>query len=292
MAELSVVIVNRNGREFLPGCLESLRDCGRGRDWETIVVDNASEDGSPDIVAKRFPEVRLLPAGGNLGFGRANNLALMKTRAPWVLFLNPDTKVFEGAIDSLLAVLRNRPEAGACGPRLIQGDGTYQVSFGGQVGFFREVWQKWVLNPYYQKRLGRARRTRAVGWASGACLLARREAVDQAGRFDEEFFLYFEDIDLCRRMALRGWRTLFVPEARVSHEGGAATRQFAPSRYEYRRSQLLYYEKHNGPVARLLLRTYLGLNFFFLGLRLSRTGEGRDRLAALRSLLRKPEARP
>ena len=292
MAELTVVIVNRNGREYLPGCLESLRDCGRGRDWETIVVDNASEDGSPDIVAKRFPEVRLLPAGGNLGFGRANNLALTKTRVPWVLFLNPDTKVFEGAIDTLLAAMRSRPEAGACGPRLIQGDGTYQVSFGGRIGFLRELWQKGVLNPYYRKRLGRARRTRAVGWASGACLLTRREAVDQAGGFDEEFFLYFEDIDLCRRMALRGWRILFVSEARVSHEGGAATRQFAPSRYEYRRSQLLYYRKHNGPVARLLLRTYLRLNFFFLGFRLRRTGEGRDRLAALRSLLRKPEARP
>jgi N-acetylglucosaminyl-diphospho-decaprenol L-rhamnosyltransferase len=289
--ELAVIIVNRNGRIFLPRCLRSLRECGRGRDWEIIVADNASDDGSAELMADSFPEVKLLPTGGNLGFAKANNMALGETRSPFILFLNPDTAVFEGAVECLLEVLRRNPETGACGPRLILGDHTNQVSFGGTVSFFRELFQKAVLNPYYKKRLEALRRPREVGWVSGACLLARREAVDQAGGFDEDFFLYFEDIDLCRRMALRGWRILFVPAARVFHEGGAATRRFAPSRYEYRKSQLLFYRKHNGPAAQRLLRAYLRMNFFFLGLRARRKGEGPESRASFKSLLDKPEAK-
>ncbi len=285
MSDLAVVIVNRNGRAFLPGCLESLREASRGRDWPVIVVDNASDDGSPELVAKSCPEVRLLRSGGNLGFARANNLAWRQMLAPFVLFLNPDTKIIDGAIDILLKEMRGREDSGICGPLLIREDGSFQVSFGRRVSFFRELAQKSFLNPYSRRRLGKFRKVKEVGWVSGACCLARREALEKVGGFDEDFFLYFEDIDLCARMRKRGWKTLFVPLAKVFHQGGAATRQFAPSRFEYRRSQLLFYAKHNSAASRRLLRAYLRLNFFVLGLRRRLKGERREGAPRYKELL-------
>jgi N-acetylglucosaminyl-diphospho-decaprenol L-rhamnosyltransferase len=286
MPELDVVIVNRNGQAFLPRCLDSLR--GRARAGRVIVVDNASTDGSAELVARDFPEVELVRAGDNLGFARANNLALARSRAPYVLLLNPDTVVLEGALDILLETLEGDPRAGACGPRLVREDGSFQVSFGGRVSFFREAIQKTLLNPYYAIRLGSMRRPRRVGWVSGACLLARRAALDEAGGFDEKFFLYFEDIDLCRRLTRRGWKVLFVPRARVFHLGGAATRVFSPSRYEYRRSQLLFYGKHASPLSRRLLRTFLRLSFLFRRLTRGRKSGG----PRFEDLLRGPGGRP
>lgn len=264
MPELSIIIVNRNGRPVIARCLESLREAGRGRDWQTVVVDNASDDGSPDFIARSYPEAKLLRTGGNLGFSRANNLAWRRTESPFLLFLNPDTAVIGGAIDILLEEMRRRPRAGACGPRLIRDDGTFQVSFGRRVTFFRELARKSFLNAVRSRRLATLRGVRETDWVSGACLLARREALEQAGGFDEAFFLYFEDIDLCVRMGARGWKTYLVPAAKVLHLGGAATSRFAASRYEYRRSQLLYYDRHASAASRFLLRAYLRLNFLFL----------------------------
>lgn len=287
MAELSIIIVNRNGRDYLGDCLGSVKAASRGRDWETVVVDNASDDGSPDMVKRELPDAKLVLNRENAGFARANNAAWRKARAPFILFLNPDTRIIGPAIDVLLGVLRERGEAGACGPLLARDDGSYQVSFGGRVGFFRELIQKSALNAYYRRRLRRERCLRDAAWVSGACLLARREALEQAGGFDEDFFLYFEDIDLCVRMKDRGWKVLFVPQAEVVHLGGGATSAFAPSRYEYRRSQLLYYRKHCSALSRALLRGYLRLSFAGLGLRRRLKGEGRAEGPAFSDLLKK-----
>jgi len=292
MPEVSVVIVSRDGRDSLARCLASVRECGRGRDWNVLVADNASTDGSPELCAEKFPEVRLLRTGANLGFARANNMALAETRVPFVLFLNPDTVLFPGAVDILLEAMRKEPKAAACGPLLVQEGSAFQVSFGRKVSFFRELVQKSVLNPYFKRRLKGSPRTREVGWLSAACLLARREAVEAVGGFDEGFFLYFEDIDLCVRMAAQGWRMLFLPEARVFHEGGAATKHFAPSRFEYRKSQIRFYRKHNSRASQRLLGLYLRSNLFFLGLRDRLKKGGGEEARRFRGLLKKPEAKP
>ncbi len=292
MPEVSVIIVNRDGRDSLARCLTSVREAARGRDWEVVVADNASTDRSPELCAEKFPEVRLLRTGANLGFARANNLALAESRAPFVLFLNPDTALFPGAVDTLLEGLRQDPKAAACGPLLVQEGNSYQVSFGRKVSFFGELVQKSVLNPYFKRRLKRSPRAREVGWLSAACLLARREAVEAIGGFDEGFFLYFEDIDLCARMADRGWRMIFLPEARVFHEGGAATKLFAPSRFEYRKSQVRFYRKHGSRTSRRLLGLYLRSHFFFLGLRDRLKKGGGEEARRFRELLKKPEAKP
>jgi len=292
MPELAVVIVNRNGKDALARCLESLRESAQGKDWEVIIADNASDDGSPEAVSRNFPKFRLLRTGGNLGFAKANNMAWKQTRSPFVLFLNPDTVVHPGSLELLVEGMKRDPQAGACGPLLLREGDKPQVSFGGRVSFFRELLQKSLLNPYYKRRLRSKCRPREVTWVSGACLLARREAVEQAAGFDENFFLYFEDIDLCVRMAARGWKVLFLPQVRVFHEGGAATRQFAPSRLEYRKSQLRFYKRHNSRASLRLLRSYLRLNFFLLGLKdIVRKNRNAD-LRRFRQLLKDPEAKP
>jgi len=292
MPELAVVIVNRNGKDALARCLESLRESAQGKDWEVIIADNASDDGSPEVVSRNFPKFKLLRTGGNLGFAKANNMAWKQTRSPFVLFLNPDTVVHPGSLELLVEGMTRDPQAGACGPLLLREGNKPQVSFGGRVGFFRELLQKSLLNPYYKRRLGSTCRPREVSWVSGACLLARREAIEQAAGFDEKYFLYFEDIDLCARMAARGWKILFIPQARVFHEGGAATRQFAPSRLEYRKSQLRFYKKHDSRASLRLLRSYLRLNFFLLGLKdIARKNRNAD-LRKFRQLLEDPEAKP
>jgi len=292
MPELAVIIVNRNGKDALARCLESLRESARGKDWEVIVADNASDDGSPDVVARSFPEFRLIRTGGNLGFARANNLAWTQARSSFVLFLNPDTAVYPGSLDLLVEEMKRDPKAGACGPLLVRKGDKPQVSFGGRVNFFRELLQKSLLNPWTKGRLRGKCRPREVTWVSGACLLARREALEEAAGFDEKFFLYFEDIDLCLRMGARGWKILFLPQARVFHEGGAATRQFAPSRLEYRKSQLRFYKKHNSRTSLRLLRTYLRLNFLLLGLKnIVKKNRNAD-LKRFRQLLHDPETRP
>jgi GT2 family glycosyltransferase len=264
--ELSVVIVNFNDRGHLSACLTSLQRAASSLSAEVILVDNHSGDGSPALLKADFPWVKLIESGENLGYPKANNIGLSRSRGEYCLFLNTDTVMPETALASLLSVIRERPEVGAIGPALVHEDGRFQVSFGGKPDFFSEIRQKLILNPFCRIRLRASRREREVGWLSGACLLARRKAVETAGSFDEGYFLYFEDIDLCLRLRARGFKLIFFPAVRVIHAGGAVTSASAwRSRLEYRRSQLRFYDEHNSRVSRRLLRLYLRWSVFALG---------------------------
>ncbi|MFZ2053460.1 MAG: glycosyltransferase family 2 protein [Candidatus Aminicenantales bacterium] len=284
--ELSVVVVNYNDRGHLTVCLSSLQKAVAGLSAEVILVDNRSEDGSPDLVRAAFPWVRLIENKENLGYPRANNIGFRQSRGEFCLFLNTDTVVPDSGLAALLSGIRGRPEAGAIGPALVHENGRFQVSFGRKVNFFSEIRQKLILNPFYRIVLRSSRKAREVGWLSGACLLVRREAVEAAGLFDADFFLYFEDIDLCRRIRERGFKLIFFPAVQVIHIGGAATstRRWR-SRLEYRRSQLLFYEKHNSRNSLRFLKLYLRWNVFVLGLIRSR--EDREERVRYRDGLRK-----
>ena len=243
---VSVILVNFNDRDRLSACLRSLR--GQEPVPEIIVVDNASDDGSLDLLAAEFPEVRRLALAENGGFGKANNAGVLAATGELLLFLNTDTVVPPGAVNALAGRLSSAPDAAAAGPALARPSGRFQVSFGRSVGLFGQSLQKFLLNPLHERTLPRSRKVRSVGWLSAACLLCRRSAFEAAGGFDEEFFLYFEDIDLCVRMRNAGGRLLFDPSVKVVHEGGATTAPRAEaSRFEYRRSQLLFYRKHRPP---------------------------------------------
>ena len=273
--ELSVVLVNYNDSSHLAGCLSSLQKAISGLSAEVILVDNHSEDGSPGLVRTAFPWVRLIENEENLGYPTANNIGFRQSRGEFCLFLNTDTVMPETGLVALLSGIRSRREAGAIGPALVRKNGLFQVSFGRRVSFFSEIRQKFVFNPFYRFALRLSRKAREVGWLSGACLLARRNAVEAAGLFDENFFLFFEDIDLCQRIRERGFKLIFFPAVRVVHIGGAATsaRRWR-SRLEYRRSQLRFYDKHNSRNSLRFLKLYLRWNVFVLGLIRSRKDRG------------------
>jgi GT2 family glycosyltransferase len=286
--ELSVVLVNYNDLCHLKECLSSLTDTVEDIPFEVIVVDNQSTDGSLRWLREHAPQVRRIANAENLGFARANNQGIQESLGEYVLFLNTDTVLEPHAVAFLLEELRSNPTVGAVGPALLCGKKAFQVSFGKKVSFFREIFQKTMLNPYYSFRLKKSAKKREVGWLSAACFLTRKYILDEVGLFDESFFLYFEDIDLCVRIREKGYILRYLPEAKVFHWGGASTeglRLFC--RYHYRKSQLYFYKKHNSKVAQTLLRLYLRLNFnLIIGWGYLRGSADRDERRVLKGLLR------
>jgi len=262
---LSFIIVNFNDGAHLGRCLDAVAEHAAAIPHETIVVDNASEDGSADDIAATRTCFTLLRNAENVGFGRAMNRGVRASRGEFLALLNTDVFIRPGTLETLLAELDHCPSTGAIGPALRTPDGGYQVSFGGRRTFGRELLQKLFLNARQARSLRKRRRRREVGWVSGAFCVIRRSAFEAAGGFDEAFFLYFEDIDLCFRLRKAGWSVVYLPTAEADHEGGATTAVYHwRSRYAYRKSQLYFYRKHNPPLSRFLLRQFLRLNFRLL----------------------------
>ena len=264
-ASVAVVVVSWNSRDDLVACLGSL--AAVGIPLEIVVVDNASADGSADAARATAPQATVMDAGENLGFARASNRGWRASRAPYVLFLNPDATVASGAVEALVAVLEARPDVGVVGPVTANADGSLQVSFGPDLT---------PLGEWRQRRLVRGVRARdprvlawleeatarevEPAWVSGSCLLTRRSLLEGLGGFDEAFFLYEEDVDLCLRARQKGFRVVVTPTARVTHRlGRSMERAGARARLEYDRSHLHYYEKHNGALLTGLLRVKLAL---------------------------------
>ena len=263
---LSIVVVTYNSRADVEGCLASLRDHPAAVATEIVVVDNHSADGTAAAVRERWPAIPVIDLGVNAGFARANNVGFTQTTGELVLFLNPDTVMRPGALDRLIQALLARPDAAAAGPRLLDGAGRPELSFGRMIGPLAELRQKvlmrgnehgWPLIAAYVARL--TARPRSVDWVSGACLLARRADVETAGLFDERYFMYIEDVDLCAAMRAARRTVLFVPEAEVVHfRGKSRSSAPTPTAAAYRASQLAFYEKHR-PAWAPILRRYLKL---------------------------------
>jgi GT2 family glycosyltransferase len=264
MTDLAIVIVSYNVREDLARALTSLTAAPPSVPHQVVVVDNASSDGSLQAVRERWPAVLAIDAGANLGFSRANNLGIRASGGSMVLLLNSDTVVPPGAIDSLVGDLEQHPEAAVAGPRLVDGEGRPEISFGSMVGPVSELRQKLVGRLYergwppIRRRVEAAVcRTREVDWVSGACLLVRRADAEAVGLLDERFFLYTEDVDFCASIRARGRRVRFVGHVEVQHlRGRSRAHDPAASRAAYRRSHLAFYAKHH-PAWHRLLRWYL-----------------------------------
>jgi len=264
MPRLSIIIVTFNSRAEIEACLGSLVE-GVQIDREIIVVDNASTDGTAVHLRERWPGVRLVALGANLGFARATNLGIAQTFGPLVLLLNPDTTVQPGAIDRLAEALDRDSSVAVVGPRIVDDAGRAELSFGRMVTPFAELRQKMLMvgNQRRWPIIGdlvehMTQRTRDVDWVTGACLLARRSDLEAVGLFDERFFLYMEDVDLCASIRARGRRVRFVGTVEVRHRRGASA---APAERDaaYRRSHLAFYEKHHprwAPVVRAYTRLF------------------------------------
>jgi GT2 family glycosyltransferase len=264
---LSIVLVNYNDAAHLSECLSSIEAHSGGIDRGVLVVDNASTDGSTALIAERFPRVRLIRNEKNEGFGRANNRAVRESRGEFLLFMNTDVVLHPRALVFLMEEMRTHPDTGVAGPALLTPAGSFQASFGGRTSFFAEFAKKGLLNRLRTWSLRKDRSRREVRWVSGAFLLARRQAFLEAGGFDEGFFLYFEDLDLCERILDKGWRVIFLPNAASLHYGGASTSaRRLRSRVEYRKSQLRFYRKHVSAVSLFLLKAYLRLSLAGLSL--------------------------
>jgi len=263
---LSIVIVNYNAREHLENCLQSLAASPPAVAHEIVVVDNASTDGSVAAIQARWPRTTLVEQRANSGFAAGNNAGIRASTGTLVLLLNNDTLVPPGAIDRLVDRLTAHPDAAVAGPRLVDADGAAELSFGPMISPFAELRQK-IVTSLHARRVApvtawverATRRERYVDWVSGACLLVRRGAAEQAGLLDERYFLYTEDVDFCAAIRRQGQRVLFAPAAEIVHLRGRS-RATAPAAMDaaYRRSHLAFYDKHH-PRWAPLLRFYLRL---------------------------------
>ena len=256
---LSIVIVSFNARADLANCLDSLLQHPPERSHEVIVVDNASTDGCADE-AERRAGIRVIRSATNVGFAAANNIGIRASLGTNVLLLNSDTIVPPGAIDGLLKRLAEEPDVAVIGPRLVDGRGRVELSFGDML----TPWSEWR-----RRRLARAldhndpaavaeveRRTaheHRPDWVTGACLLVRRADADAVGLLDERYFMYTEDVDFCASIRARGRQALFTPAVDVMHlRGRSAATATAATRAAYEQSHLAFYRKHHPLVAPLL----------------------------------------
>jgi N-acetylglucosaminyl-diphospho-decaprenol L-rhamnosyltransferase len=257
---LTIAIVTFNARDDLERCLDAIARSPPETSHDVVVVDNGSTDGAPEMVAQRFPSMRLIRAPGNIGFGAANNIAIRQSEGDLVLLLNPDTIVPRGAIDRLIAELHRAPDAAAIGPRLVGANGRAEMSFGPMPGPLGDARQKllgwahtrriWPMTSWVEHMTSHPR---AVAWASAACLLVRRADVLTAGLFDERYFLYWEDVDLCTALRARGRTVRFTPAVQVVHARGRSSIGRQPAtRLAYRRGQLAFYHKWRPGWARVL----------------------------------------
>lgn len=261
--DVSIIIVNWNAREYLEGCLRSLQNGHRGVSYEILVVDNASDDGSVAMVAQRFPGVQVISNGHNCGFAKANNQGIRQSRGRHILLLNPDTVVFPGALEEMVRFLDSRPDVGAVGPRMLSAKGETQESFSRFPGLRLLLRGLGIVlaGSYYKRERIRSLEPRQVDWVGGACLMVKREALDEVGLLDEEFFMYWEEADLCLRLRRRNWKTYYLPRPRVMHYQGRSAAKAEDKvmingilLQEWGRSTGWFFKKHYPLWVRLLFR--------------------------------------
>ncbi|HEX9942233.1 MAG TPA: glycosyltransferase family 2 protein [Thermoanaerobaculia bacterium] len=249
---MAVAIVNHNTRDHLRACLASVRAEGPA---EVVVADAGSTDGSAGIVRQEFPQALLLADASNPGYGASANRAIAACSSPSVLLLNADTRLQPGALRALASYLEGHPRAAVAGPRLVNPDGTLQVSCFPFIGTFQLMIEKtplgrWLAHvPVLRDRWLLSHsphdRPRVVPWVLGAAMAIRRTAFDEVGGFDLSFFMYSEEIDLCYRLKSAGWEVHFAPVATVVHAGGASTGQRRPEMAVRRvASSKLFYRRH------------------------------------------------
>jgi GT2 family glycosyltransferase len=271
MVDLSVSVVSFRTPDLLKRCLTAVAAERARLELEVTVVDNASNDGSVDLVEAEFGWVRLVANQHNRGFGAAHNQALRQARGRYWLLLNSDAAPEPGALRVLVDAMDADPTLGVTGPRLRYPNGAVQPSrrrFPTVATLFLESTQLqrfWphnaVLRRYYvQDRSDDV--PQDVDWLVGACLCLRAEALRQVGLFDERFFMYSEEIDLCRRLHAAGWRVRYVPRAEVAHiEGGSSRADLAARDQRFQTSKLAYAAKWHGRRVALSLRAYLVLEY-------------------------------
>lgn len=269
-ADLTVVIVNWNTRDLLADCLHAIARTMQASGVltiEVIVVDNASTDGSVALVQSQFPWAKLIVNAKNIGFAAANNQAICMASSRYILLLNSDAVVHPSALVTLVGFMEGAPHAGACGARLLNGDGTLQPACHPMLTPGREFWRLIFLDRLWPRatyRIGQwdTVTPRRVEVIKGACLLLRRAALDRVGLLDDDYFMYTEEVDLCYRLAQAGWELWYVPAAVVTHYGEGSSKQAAEAMYvQLYRSKVHFYRKFGGARRARLAKALLALAY-------------------------------
>jgi GT2 family glycosyltransferase len=230
--DLTIVIVNWNGGDLLRDCLSSIAVARQHLQIQVIVVDNASRDGSREMAESGFPQFEVLNSGGNLGFGKANNLSRTRVQSDLVLFLNPDTVLLENSLVPMVEFMRQHSEVGGLGCRMLYPNGEIQEQ---GLQYVPTPWTEF-LSLLFLSTGTRRRFRKLLPWLDpnqsayatklyGGCLLCRKAVLDQVGWFDERYFMYVEDVDLCLAILKRGWRLYYLSSADIIHVGGGASKQ-------------------------------------------------------------------
>lgn len=278
--DLTISIVSYNTKDLLRACLNSIYQNAEGINYEIIVVDNNSSDGSGNMVKEEFPQVELIINKENVGFAKANNKAIKKSKGRYILLLNSDTVVISDAIRKIVNFMEIHPEAGVVGCRRLNPDLTVQPSVGTLpsawtifLSFFGIKWlltsprQRKLVAKFFSSFLGKSissyldwyleddRKVRSVDFVTGACFLIRRETLEQVGLLDEKFFMYLEDADWCLRIKRKGWGIYVYQNAQVIHHVGETFRRGGNIiSLERCRSRYYYFQKHHSRKSVFLLK--------------------------------------
>ncbi len=265
--QISISIVSYNTRELLRACLGSL-EARRGEiEFEIFVIDNGSRDGSLETVRAEFPGVEIIEAGGNIGYGRANNLALQRATGDYFWILNSDTEVWAGTMARMVEFLEQHPQCGAVASRLVLPDGTTQASCARDPNLLDYVWEQTYFAhlPLLGKFCGGYtyggdfyERSQPIAQAAGAAILCRMDALRAIGGFDARYFMYFEDTDLCVRLRQAGWKLFYLHDAPILHHlGGSSEGDFrvrARMISALNASRYLYFKTHHSALQAEILR--------------------------------------
>jgi hypothetical protein len=258
---LSIVLVCWNNKAYLDPCLKSLYDTGLKNSFDIIVVDNGSTDGSQQMLRDKYPEVKTIQNGGNVGLAKASNQGINATAGRYVLLLNNDTIVDGSSFDAMIDFLDQNPKVGAVGGKLLNGDGSIQTCYNN----FSTLQEEFLITTRLGKLIRRSypaiteeKNVRSVDWLSSACLMVRRSALDDVGLLDEGYFIYGDEADLQYRLKKAGWGIYFLPHVTTVHFGGRSMDRWKRRAKVYR-GKMLFYQKHYGSFMTFLLRLMIGV---------------------------------
>lgn len=271
--DVSVIIVSYNTNQLLEACLRSVFEYTPEKTFEVIVVDNASTDDSIEMVGKHFVPAKTIRMRANVGYARAVNAAIEQCEGRYALLLNPDAELLPGTLDLMVEAADESLETGVTGAKHLDSDDRIQLTWGQFPSVRSEIFRKAIhaglgvgsdrASGFVEKI---ARNSVIPDWVSGSCMLVKREAWEKAGLMDESFFLYFEDIDWCRRIQKAGYLIKLLPEVPVMHIGGASTSKFQIDAIEaYRQSQFYFIRKHYGTFHSLLVRAMVTIKSALYG---------------------------
>lgn len=257
LPELSICILTLNAQPYLRNCLDSIKKHGEGLNYEIIVIDNGSNDGTLTMLKGNYPEISVIANNENLGFTKPNNQGIAIAKSPkYILLLNPDTIIYESSLQNLLAFADQHPHGGVFSPKVLNDDGTFQKhckrgegrpwdTFAYFLGLSKLFPQNKLFSGYLQTHLDE-NQPHEVPAISGCCMLIRRETIAQIGVLDEDLFAYQEDTEYCVRARKAGWKVYYTPSAQITHFGGKGGSRAQPYKaiYKWHQSYYIYYRKH------------------------------------------------